>query len=379
MDFVLSNCTWANGVLTPEFRQPFDMLTVEVAACAEEKAAGVAPPTFFKIGSPSRTRTYDPAVNSRLLYRLSYRGVATAYLSSPYPGRQGVAYGGTVLNDLARFWESRFAVWHCLETAGLAFPAWNDARAGSFPSSGTRAHSGRLTEHYWPAQTEFTGATGSLSARVLSTGGTSRQWHPTGKLEMDRPLAVLFCPTRPAADLLPANPIVVPFDANWMPQVAKTHYAVNEGDYITNTLQGPNSLQQGDSGAYPWVDTTLASGIAYQRSQVTPAMVTDGLSCTYMLGEKYVSVPGYFTHSDPGYDQSACSGVDLDLNRWVLAPPLADAAGINQRLLGSAHAAGCHMAFCDGAVRLISYQIDAEVHRRLGNRQDGQPVDGSQY
>ena len=27
-----------------------------------------------KLGSPGRTRTYDPAVNSRLLYQLSYRG-----------------------------------------------------------------------------------------------------------------------------------------------------------------------------------------------------------------------------------------------------------------------------------------------------------------
>ena len=43
LDFVLSNCTWANGVLTPEFRQPFDIIAVEAAACIEEKAAGVAP------------------------------------------------------------------------------------------------------------------------------------------------------------------------------------------------------------------------------------------------------------------------------------------------------------------------------------------------
>ena len=27
-----------------------------------------------KVGSPSRTRTYDLAVNSRVLYQLSYRG-----------------------------------------------------------------------------------------------------------------------------------------------------------------------------------------------------------------------------------------------------------------------------------------------------------------
>ena len=34
--------------------------------------------------SPGRTRTYDPAVNSRLLYQLSYRGVAYTDL----PGRK---------------------------------------------------------------------------------------------------------------------------------------------------------------------------------------------------------------------------------------------------------------------------------------------------
>ena len=41
LDFVLSNSTWANGKLTPVFRQPFDMIALEATACAEEKAAGV--------------------------------------------------------------------------------------------------------------------------------------------------------------------------------------------------------------------------------------------------------------------------------------------------------------------------------------------------
>jgi site-specific DNA recombinase len=42
LDFVLSNSTWANGELTPEFRQPFDMIAVEATKCAREKAAGVS-------------------------------------------------------------------------------------------------------------------------------------------------------------------------------------------------------------------------------------------------------------------------------------------------------------------------------------------------
>jgi hypothetical protein len=49
------------------------------------------------------------------------------------------------------------------------------------------------------------------------------------------------------------------------------------------------------------------------------------------------------------------------------------------RIFGSAHAAGCHFVLCDGAVRLIQYSIDAEVHRRLGNRRDGLPVPEDQF
>jgi hypothetical protein len=31
LDFVVSNCSWKDGQLTPTFRQPFDMLAVAVA------------------------------------------------------------------------------------------------------------------------------------------------------------------------------------------------------------------------------------------------------------------------------------------------------------------------------------------------------------
>ena len=41
LDFVLSNCTWANGKLTVDYRQPFDMLAVTNEAYQKEKAAGV--------------------------------------------------------------------------------------------------------------------------------------------------------------------------------------------------------------------------------------------------------------------------------------------------------------------------------------------------
>ena len=40
LDFVLSNCTWANGILTVEFRQPFDLLAFEADDRGTAKAAG---------------------------------------------------------------------------------------------------------------------------------------------------------------------------------------------------------------------------------------------------------------------------------------------------------------------------------------------------
>jgi prepilin-type processing-associated H-X9-DG protein len=38
---------------------------------------------------------------------------------------------------------------------------------------------------------------------------------------------------------------------------------------------------------------------------------------------------------------------------------------------GSPHSGGVSMAFCDGNARRISFSIDPEVHRSLGNRSDG--------
>ena len=41
---------------------------------------------------------------------------------------------------------------------------------------------------------------------------------------------------------------------------------------------------------------------------------------------------------------------------------------------GSAHPAGCNMAFCDGTVRKINYDIDPVLHMQLGHRSDGEPT-----
>ncbi len=85
-------------------------------------------------------------------------------------------------------------------------------------------------------------------------------------------------------------------------------------------------------------------------------------------------------------------GANGDIDRWVAVsvppppatptyvPPAQDVSGNSTWYpFGSAHAIGCYIAFCDGSVQFISYSIDAETHRRLGNRHDGLPVDGKKF
>ena len=196
---------------------------------------------------------------------------------------------------------------------------------------------------------------------------------------MQTPLSAFTCPSRSSASLYPMNPFVVPRNASQPIEVAKTDYAVNEGDFVTGTLDGPGTLRDGDSRSYAWEDTTKASGICFLRSEIRPAGVSDGLSQTYLIGEKNVSWGGYDTSFDPGHDQSMYMGVDIDINRWVTEGPKRDGRGLEFRRFGSAHPGACNFVFCDGSVHAISYTIDAEVHRRLGNRRDGLPVDAQAF
>lgn len=189
----------------------------------------------------------------------------------------------------------------------------------------------------------------------------------------ETPLSIFRCPSRPAPALSPQLMRAVPYNAAPRAYVAKTDYACCEGDFVTDTMQGPPSLAAAETYRR-WRDTKRATGVCFQRSMVRLAEITDGTSHTYLFGEKYVSRDGYNSTADPGYDQSLYSGVDWDITRWVLDPPIPDSDLQDPRSFGSAHFGGCQMAFCDGSVSTISYRIDSSLHRRLGNRHDGQAV-----
>ena len=122
------------------------------------------------------------------------------------------------------------------------------------------------------------------------------------------------------------------------------------------------------------------------------AAITDGLSNTYLLGEKFLDPDNYFSGNDPGDNENAFTGLNWDLTRsatdpngggYADIPPAQDspASDVNniQWGFGSAHPGQCSMTFCDGSIHSISYGIDPETHRRLCNRADGLPVDPTKY
>jgi prepilin-type N-terminal cleavage/methylation domain-containing protein len=190
-----------------------------------------------------------------------------------------------------------------------------------------------------------------------------------------QPFPLFKCPTRPGQPVSAVNQDLIFHNATIPDTVAKTDYAINEGDYITDTPGGPTSLAEGDDPRYSWTDVGGATGVSFLRSRIRPRDVTDGTSDTYLIGEKHVSQKSYLSATDDGHDAPMYSGVDLDINRWTTGGPLPDGLSPQVRRFGSAHHGGCHFVLCDGSVRQVSYLIDVRVHQRLGSRNDGKAVD----
>lgn len=190
------------------------------------------------------------------------------------------------------------------------------------------------------------------------------------------PVSLFNCPTRRGTELSDLAPNPPPVNFKLVGAVAQTDYAVNAGDFAPGGGPGPASLTDGDNPNYPWNDNSKADGICYLRSEVLPADVRDGMSHTYLIGEKYVN-HGF----DPGDDQSMYSGYDYDTFRWAKpnCAPLLDGSATAPDHFGSAHPSGCNLVFCDGSVHTISYGVDAEIHRRLANRRDRLLIDDSKW
>jgi prepilin-type N-terminal cleavage/methylation domain-containing protein/prepilin-type processing-associated H-X9-DG protein len=197
--------------------------------------------------------------------------------------------------------------------------------------------------------------------------------------------------------------------------VAKSDYAANSGDSrefsgddfyrpdsyasIQPTLWTPTHIcRTTGNAATDDLVRLCQTGIMYYRSTLKSGQINDGTSKTYLVGEKWMPIEGYegtASEDDPGFtagdNQSMYTGYEWDNHRVAWNPdstrpqeayqPAPDSDNGNdgpERRFGSAHSSTFNMAFCDGSVHSIAYEIDPVAHRALAHRFEGEiaQVDG---
>jgi prepilin-type N-terminal cleavage/methylation domain-containing protein/prepilin-type processing-associated H-X9-DG protein len=209
----------------------------------------------------------------------------------------------------------------------------------------------------------------------LGTGKTVAQKKPEFAKLGRTPIAVHYCPTR--------RPVRTYFNeynncnSDPITEAARSDYAANAGTDTNIWWTAPNS---GDPSfadvtnpdyAYPF--KTNANGVIYTLSTLEMSGIRDGLSNTYLLGEKYLN-PNNWDNGKAATDNNPLySGFDWDNVRWSDNGVLRDRKGLtNDYAFGSSHTGGVNMAYCDGSVRAVNFAIDKNLHIRLCNRKDGQ-------
>ena len=197
------------------------------------------------------------------------------------------------------------------------------------------------------------------------------------KQRNETPVSIYNCPTRRAAETWKYVLGHQPYNARASDAVARSCYAASGGDTFVDSSPGagPASFEAGDLPG--WRNemartNTISNGILSPGSTVPVGSIRDGLSKTYMVGEKYINVDFYTTGQDPGDNEATYIGENGDNNRWTHSRPFRDTPGlVTWQVFGSAHFSGVNMCYCDGSVRLVEFEVDEELHRQAGNRADG--------
>jgi prepilin-type N-terminal cleavage/methylation domain-containing protein len=216
----------------------------------------------------------------------------------------------------------------------------------------------------------------------LGKGGNRAE----GKRRAETAVEMFICPTRRNLMAFPYPHGSPYYNIDRPAVIGRSDYAANSGDclvcpYEDTYWKGPATLQQGDQmsedawAAQPGTFKSV-SGVIFRRSEVKLAQVRGGASSTYLIGERYLDPDRYADGYECANDQGWDLGYDYDVNRWTTNNeghrPRRDTRGTSGCTVsfGSPHLAGFQVAFCDGSVHMVSFTIDLETHRSLGNRLD---------
>ncbi|MDO5114316.1 MAG: DUF1559 domain-containing protein, partial [Planctomycetia bacterium] len=217
------------------------------------------------------------------------------------------------------------------------------------------------------------------------------------------PIGTFYCPSRRTAmaypNTSPSQSWGSPFyggssktgRVKQVSAVGRCDYAGNAGN--GNSLSGSGPSQYDNTWKYTGYGSTPASGVIYIQSTTQISEISDGTTNTILFVEKFMRPQNYATGKDSGDNQSAYTGGDVDILRYV--GTVANVAGFTPETfpssqvlppgqdydsghaqdhwrVGSAHPGSMNVTLCDGSVIGMSYSIDLFVFAAMGNRMDGQ-------
>jgi prepilin-type N-terminal cleavage/methylation domain-containing protein/prepilin-type processing-associated H-X9-DG protein len=187
-------------------------------------------------------------------------------------------------------------------------------------------------------------------------------------------LPTLYCPTRRAPM---AYPLVRDEQRAFGPFGARSDYAINGGSSNADGSKGP------DEAGHPIMPNFVLEhdGIWSVGRQVATKDIVDGLSRTYLVGEKVMDSMKYTNGRDFG-DRAPIVGLRDNRGaansyvRFAVSLPSRDAPNtcFSCHNFGSAHFSGSNMAMADGSVRSISYAMDVRIHRAMASIKGNEPL-----
>ncbi len=185
------------------------------------------------------------------------------------------------------------------------------------------------------------------------------------------PVAALYCPSRRPAAAYPMA-LTVSAVGGTVSKGSRSDYAINGGADLqpTESFANPKITLPGI-----WEVATLTNSTIKMKA-VRRKDVIDGLSKTYLVGEKTMPADDYETGLFWGDSGSIYTCPIGDCVRFVEKEPTHDVKSrLNQseacmscHCYGSAHPNTWNAVFCDGSVHFMSYTMSFTTHKALASR-----------
>jgi len=206
-------------------------------------------------------------------------------------------------------------------------------------------------------------------------------------------LPLFHCPTRRRAELFAYGNGASFKNMDRPTEIARADYAGNGGD--NEGAKGMDETGGFDAGVLNMSNTALdaelrskfskqarSQGTIIMAGQLKQAQIRDGTAKTYLLGERHIWFAAYETGTLGDDNEGWVAGYNNDSIRWSALPPESDSVDPPEHYTsrwGSPHVTVFNVAFCDGSVRGIPFDIDPALHQVLGNRSDSQTLGGKTY